>query len=473
MSPESEHERAASINDISDISCCANPSAIDDKGRRCGRRNPRGVRRRDDSTVSVCCAWVVEHQIGLATNLLLLLGLTHLCFPRARRQTRKFFELSYYNSDSGGYAIGWDDLFMVLYWIVVFTGMRAAVIDYVLMPLAQWGGVEKKKNRIRFAEQAWLLLYYVPFWTLGMSIMYSSEYWLNLKELWTGWPNREMGGICKWYYLVQFAFWLQQILVVNIEERRKDYHQMFTHHIITCALVFASYGYHQTKVGTMILCIMDVVDLVFPLAKILNYLHFRLACDVAFGVFMVTWFAARHIVYLMVCWSVYKDIPEVMHYGCYSGKKGQIIGPFSAPKTLDHLTQPFRRPDGIICWDNQIKWAFLFLLLVLQVITIIWFGMIVRVAWKVIKGGTAEDSRSDDEGEDGSEHEDMDMKRTPQVLDFAPLEEEVGVESIHLKGRTSPTRRFRKSNGSASGVMLPGHSDRKELLGRIGCDKGA
>lgn len=82
--------------------------------------------------------------------------------------------------------------------------------------------------------------------------------------MWTDWPNRQMDGLAKWYYLVQFAFWLQQIIVVNIEERRKDYHQMFTHHVITCALVFGSYGYHQTKVGNVILCLMDVVDIVLP-----------------------------------------------------------------------------------------------------------------------------------------------------------------------------------------------------------------
>ncbi len=96
-----------------------------------------------------------------------------------------------------------------------------------------------------------------------------------------------------------------------------------------------------------------------------------------------------------------------------------------------------------------------------------------RVAWRVINGGTAEDSRSDDEGDEDSEHEEVDTIHAPQVAELAPFEEEVGVESIHLKGRTSPARRFRKANGSASGVMLPGHSDRKELLGRIGCDKGA
>ena len=91
--------------------------------------------------------------------------------------------------------------------------------------------------------------------------MYHSKYWLDLHHLWTGWPNRELSGLVKWYYLVEFAFWIQQILVVNIEKRRKDHAQMFTHHIITCILIASSYVYHQTNVGNLIMCLMDVVDL--------------------------------------------------------------------------------------------------------------------------------------------------------------------------------------------------------------------
>ena len=98
--------------------------------------------------------------------------------------------------------------------------------------------------------------------------MYTHEHWLNLRGLWTGWPHREFEGTMKWYYLVQFAFWLQQILVVNIEERRKDHWQMFTHHIITCTLMLASYAYHQTRVGNMILCLMDVVDLFLAVSEV-------------------------------------------------------------------------------------------------------------------------------------------------------------------------------------------------------------
>lgn len=75
-----------------------------------------------------------------------------------------------------------------------------------------------------------------------------------------------MGGPLKWYTLAQFAFCLQQIMVINIEERRKDHWQMFIHHIVTCTLLFTSYGYHQTKVANLILCLMDVVDLFLPVS---------------------------------------------------------------------------------------------------------------------------------------------------------------------------------------------------------------
>lgn len=108
-------------------------------------------------------------------------------------------------------------------------------------------------------------------------ILVTSDYWLNLKNLWANWPSREIEGLRKWYILVQYAFWLQQIMVINIEKRRKDHWQMFAHHIVTTILIFTSYGYHQTKVANLILCIMDVVDIFFSVCPLsLGFLDFKL-----------------------------------------------------------------------------------------------------------------------------------------------------------------------------------------------------
>ncbi|EOD49460.1 putative longevity-assurance protein [Neofusicoccum parvum UCRNP2] len=449
----------------------------------------RRKKARDDSLLGTFCAWLEQHQIGLSVNLLLLLALTHACFPRARTTTRKFFELSYYDAASGRYTQGWDDLPFVFFGVIVFTALRAAVMDYVLKPFARMGGISKKKATVRFAEQGWLLIYCSIFWSLGMYIHYNSPYWLNLYEIWNNFPTRAMSGLMKGYYLLQFAFWLQQILVINMEERRKDHWQMFTHHIITSALVSMSYSYYQTKVGNVILCLMDVVDIFLAGAKLLKYLGYQTACDIGFGVFIASWVIARHGLYLAVCWSIYAIVPIAMPYGCYDSVSGDRLP--DSPTTpanggneiMWEVLQPFRDPEGPVCFNPRIRWAFLGLLGGLQVITLVWLYMIIQVAYKVLTGQGADDTRSDDEGdeeEESSQNErDGDIgnmekgKGGKAALSVAPLEEEVGVEGLHFG---TPTRRrserlYKRSSSRASGISIPGSSDRKELLGRIGCEK--
>ena len=106
--------------------------------------------------------------LGLSVNLLLLHALTHICFPRARQSTRKFYQLSYFNPKTEKYALGWDDFYIVVYSIIALTGLRAFTLDYILAPLAQLAGVSKGKEQIRFAEQGWVLIYDSVFWSLGM-----------------------------------------------------------------------------------------------------------------------------------------------------------------------------------------------------------------------------------------------------------------------------------------------------------------
>ena len=203
----------------------------------------------------------------------------------------------------------------------------------------------------------------------------------------------------------------------------------------------------------------------------------------AFGVFMLVWLVTRHFCYLTVVYSVYSDIPKEIRYGCYSGSTENLKGPFEPEKGFGHLIDPFRDPKGVVCFNDNIKWAFIYTLMALQAILCAWFVMIVNVALKVLRGGDAEDVRSDDEDDEGEEEEEeMENPGTEKqdfhlrdhhresAYDAPPIEEEVDAESLTFTNqRSSPARKFRKSGGMASGVNL--HSDRKELLGRIGCDK--
>lgn len=57
---------------------------------------------------------------------------------------------------------------------------------------------------------------------------------------------------------------MQQIFVINIEERRKDHYQMLTHHVITSSLLGSAYIYGFYNVSNVVLCLMDIVDLLLP-----------------------------------------------------------------------------------------------------------------------------------------------------------------------------------------------------------------
>lgn len=83
-------------------------------------------------------------------------------------------------------------------------------------------------------------------------------------SLWVGYPHIPLPGIIKAYYLMQMSLYLHLVLLLNAEAPRKDHWQMMAHHIVTIVLIVASYTYNFTRVGCLIMVIMDWCDIFFP-----------------------------------------------------------------------------------------------------------------------------------------------------------------------------------------------------------------
>jgi acyl-CoA-dependent ceramide synthase len=270
-------------------------------------------------------------------------------------------------------------------------------------------------------------------------------------------------------------------------------------------------------------------------AKVLKYHGYNTACDLAFTVFILAWFLSRHVAYNFVVYSVYRDIPLYIPSGRYSTVTGQLLSTSLASpanetnknagkEILFNVLQPYLRPGGDIYFHRAVTLWFFGGLVALQAICVVWFAMIVRVAYRVIKGVGAEDVRSDDEDEGDDEEEDVNdeegwgndvkvvnlgVKNTPwqqqqQGMKRDMLPHPHHISSVH--GKTVPARasieRLALVNSSSTGVAINGAqgrrrvgspavqrpsskrkaggagqggplslADRKDLLGRIGCDK--
>jgi len=201
----------------------------------------------------------------------------------------------------------------------------------------------------------------------------------------------------------------------------------------------------------------------------LKYSGFQTACDGAFALFVVTWFVARHVLYIIICWSIHADVPKTMLYGCYSSLTGERYSSDGGTEVLRHIMQPFQNPGGAICFNARIRYYFLAVLLFLQGIMLMWFAMIIRVVLKVLNGDGADDSRSDDDEEKDVEQMDKPVVEVkPALTTKSVVEHYVAADEINCKRRPSSNTRYRGRKSGTTGGAL---SDRKELLGRIGCDK--
>ncbi|KAJ3994204.1 TLC domain-containing protein [Lentinula boryana] len=248
---------------------------------------------------------------------------------------------------------------------------------------------ERRKMRhsvLRFAEQGWSVVYYTLQWGFGLYVHRNlPTKLLDPVDSWIGYPHVALAAPVKIYYLTQLAFYLHQMLILNAEARRNDHVQMMTHHVITVFLMWASYYYNLTRIGCLIMLLMDLCDIFLPLAKMLRYLNLpKIYPDFTFGTFMVTWFVTRHVLFPVAIKSVIFDLPRLVPFdwdperGYYSTKGSHAM--------------------------------FYCCLLALEAIQMIWFAMIVRVAWRVVTGQGATDVRSDEEGDDDNDSDDKNDK---------------------------------------------------------------
>lgn len=345
--------------------------------------------------------FIDNNQIVISRNLLVFLYSLAFAsarfFPKVHAVTDRFLHLQYLIDRRNGdaiYDIGAYDAYYVIHWVVLLTFLRAFFMTWCFDPCAKHlCNIHSKKAQTRFSEQSWSIAYYCCSFACGFYLYRTSPHWQNLDNIYIGWPHYRMTSLFKKYYLVSIAFWLQQVVVLNIEKRRKDHYQMFSHHIITCILVIGSYYYYFNRIGNLILMIMDSVDIFLSSAKVLKYAGFSVICDYMFVIFLISWIVLRHGVYNYLFYQAWTNSTTLM-------KDSKCV--------IGHIQKR--------CWTPSVINSFLGLLGGLQIITCIWMYLILKVAHKVIMGHSAEDVRSDEDDTDDEEAKSDDSANTEETL---------------------------------------------------------
>jgi len=161
----------------------------------------------------------------------------------------------------------------------------------------QKSGLQKTTPMNKFTESMWRFVFYFGIFMYGLIVMLKKEWFWKTEQMWIGYPNHEQDIGIFWYYMIELGFYYSLIVSQFFDVKRKDFWQMFTHHIVTVLLMSYSYLANYTRMGSLIVVLHDGVDFWLELAKIAKYAKLQRICDSAFIIFALVWFVTRLVIF--------------------------------------------------------------------------------------------------------------------------------------------------------------------------------
>jgi hypothetical protein len=217
----------------------------------------------------------------------------------------------------------------------------------------------------KFSESTWRFTFYLSIFLYGVIILKNKIWLSDTRHCWLNYPNHPLTIDVYWYYMIELAFYWSLVFSQFIDVKRKDFWQMFIHHIATISLLSFSYIVNFVRVGTLVLVVHDAGDYWLECAKMAKYARAQRLCDTMFVIFAVVWFITR------LCYYPYK----VLYTTTF--EEVRILGLFPA------------------------FYVFNGLLILLQILHYFWFYLICQVAISAFKAGkVTKDERSDSEESD-------------------------------------------------------------------------
>ncbi|KAM6981924.1 ceramide synthase 5-like [Tautogolabrus adspersus] len=245
-------------------------------------------------------------------------------------------------------------------------------LDWDVRKIQRWFRVRRNQDRPstqkKFCESMWRFTFYLGIFIYAIRHLWVSPWMWDTRHCWYNYPFQPLSPGQYNYYVAELAFYWSLMFSQFIDIKRKDFFIMLVHHLATIMLITFSYANNMLRAGTLVMCVHDASDIFLEAAKLANYAKYQRLCDGLFVVFSISFFITRLVIYPF--WVVYSVLFE----------SWEIVGPYQA-------------------W-----WLLNGLLLVLQVLHIIWFYLVARIAIKAIfKGKVSKDDRSDIESSSDEE----------------------------------------------------------------------
>ncbi|XP_050353367.1 ceramide synthase 5 isoform X1 [Nymphalis io] len=193
----------------------------------------------------------------------------------------------------------------------------AKQLDLTERQVERWWRLRRSQDKpstlIKFCENAWRCTFYVFNFSYGFFILWDKEWLWDIDQCYIGYPHQGLTNDVWWYYMMSAAFYWSLTLSQFTDVRRKDFWQMFVHHIATITLLSFSWVCNLYRIGTLVLLLHDCGEIFLDAAKASKYANYQKLCDAIFAVFTVLWIVTRLGIYpFYIIWSTSIRAPMLL-----------------------------------------------------------------------------------------------------------------------------------------------------------------
>ncbi|XP_066557616.1 ceramide synthase 2 isoform X2 [Amia ocellicauda] len=231
----------------------------------------------------------------------------------------------------------------------------------------------------KFKEASWRFVFYLSAFIGGIVALYDKPWFYDTKEVWRAFPRQSLLESQYWYYIIEMSFYWSLLFRVAFDIKRKDFKEQIIHHLATLTLLAFSWCANYIRIGTLVMILHDVSDVILELAKIFNYAKLPVICNTLFVLFAFVFIVTRLVIFpfwLIHCTWVYPvlDFPPFFAY-----------------------------------------YFFNVMLIVLLLLHVFWAYLILRMLNKFLFGNMVGDERSDQEEEEEDDGNTSDSEEQTKV----------------------------------------------------------
>lgn len=189
-------------------------------------------------------------------------------------------------------------------------------VDLTERQIERWWRLRRAQDKpstlIKFCENSWRCIYYTYSFMYGVIVLWDKSWFWDIKNCWYGYPHQSVESGIWWYYMISMSFYWSLTASQFLDVKRKDFWQMFIHHVVTLLLLALSWVCNLHRVGSLVLVVHDCADIFLEGTKIMKYANYQKVCDTMLVIFTIVWIITRLGYYPRIIYSSSVEAPRIL-----------------------------------------------------------------------------------------------------------------------------------------------------------------